>query len=115
MSKQNRTVRVHMLLSEKEAKVIHDRMAEVEMTNQSAFFRKMATDGYIIHVDLSDIRALTKLMGICSKNLNQYVRRANETGSIYAADIEDLSDRLSEIRTEVDVILKQFVNIIKNR
>ena len=73
----------------------------------------MALDGYIIYVDLSDIRALTKLLGMCSKNLNQYVRRANETGSIYAADIEDLNERFGEIRSEVDLILKQFVKTLK--
>ena len=33
----------------------------------------------------------------CSDNLNQYAKRANETGSIYAADIEDLQNRLDEI------------------
>ena len=27
----------------------------------------------------------------------QYAKRANETGSIYAADIEDLQNRLDEI------------------
>lgn len=86
-------------------------MSKIGMANQSAFFRKMATDGYIIHVDMSDIRALTKLLGMCSKNLNQYVRRANETGSIYAADIEDLSERLSEIKADVKAILKQFEKI----
>lgn len=33
----------------------------------------------------------------CSDNLNQYAKRANETESIYAADIEDLQNRLDEI------------------
>lgn len=112
MSKQNRTIRVHMLLSEKEAQVIYDRMVEVGMTNQSAFFRKMAIDGYIIHVDLSGIRALTKLMGVCSKNLNQYAKRANETSSIYATDIEDLKERFDNIRAGVNMILKQFTKIL---
>lgn len=112
MKKDNRTVRVHMLLSEQEAKVIRERMAEVRMTNQSAFFRKMAVEGYIIRVDMSEFRALTKLLGICSKNLNQYVKRANETGSVYAADIEDLRERLGEIKEDVKKILKQFEKML---
>ena len=33
----------------------------------------------------------------CTNNLNQYAKRANETGSIYATDIEDLQNRLDEI------------------
>ena len=43
-----RTVRVHMLLSEKEAQTIHKRMSECGITNQSAYLRKMGIDGYII-------------------------------------------------------------------
>ena len=46
--------------------------------------------GYIIHLDMSDIQEMIRLLRICSNNLNQYARRANETGSIYAADVDDL-------------------------
>ena len=41
--------------------------------------------------------ALSVLLQRCSTNLNQYAKRANETGSVYAADIEDLRSRLDEI------------------
>ena len=43
------------------------------------------------------MRELVSLLRYCSNNLNQYAKRANETGSIYAADIEDLRVRLDEI------------------
>ena len=55
---------------------------------------KMALDGYCIRLDLQDVKALVSLLRICSNNLNQYAKRANETGSIYRADIEDLQKRL---------------------
>ena len=57
----------------------------------------MALDGICIKLDLEDVRQLTSMLRRCSDNLNQYARRANETGSIYAADIEDLQKRLDEI------------------
>ena len=113
MSDKKRKNMLHMYVSDQEEKQIYDRMAKTGYASLSAYLRSMALDGYIIYVDLSDIRALTKLLGICSKNLNQYVKRANETGSIYAADIEDLNERLSEIRSEVNLILKQFVKTLK--
>ena len=37
------------------------------------------------------------LLQNCSNNLNQYAKRANEDGSIYAADIQDLQKRLDEL------------------
>ena len=109
MSKKRKNM-LHMYVSDQEEKQIHDRMTETGFASLSAYLRSMALDGYIIHVDLSDIRALTKLLGMCSKNLNP-----NETGSIYAADIEDLNERLNEIRADMKTILKQFVKYSKTR
>lgn len=63
----------------------------------SAYIRKMALDGICVKLDLQDVQELTVLLRRCSNNLNQYAKRANETGSIYAADIEDLKVRLDEI------------------
>ena len=34
---------------------------------------------------------------MCSNNLNQYAKRANECGKVYAADMEDLRQRLDEL------------------
>ena len=63
----------------------------------SAYVRKMALDGICVKLDLADVRQLIVLLQRCSTNLNQYAKRANETGSVYAADIEDLRSRLDEI------------------
>ena len=40
---------------------------------------------------------MVSLLRRCSNNLNQYAKRANENGSIYAGDIRDLQARQSEI------------------
>ncbi len=67
------------------------------MRNMSAYIRKMALDGICVKLDLKDVREVSSLLRQCSNNLNQYAKRANETGSIYAADIRDLQKRLDEI------------------
>ena len=54
---------------------------------------------------------MTRLLRICSNNLNQYTRRANETGSVYAADVEDLRGRLDELWNGMDKILRGLANI----
>ena len=76
-----KSVRVEFVMSEQEAELVKGRMAELDITNLSAYLRKMAVDGYIIHLDMSDIQEMIRLLRICSNNLNQYARRANETGS----------------------------------
>lgn len=76
---------------------IRVKMEEAGILNMSAYVRKMALDGICVRLDLEDVRQLIVLLQRCSNNLNQYAKRANETGSVYAADIEDLRSRLDEI------------------
>ncbi len=106
-----KSVRVEFVMSEQEADLVKGRMAELGITNLSAYLRKMAVDGYIIHLDMSDIQEMIRLLRICSNNLNQYARRANEVGSIYAADVEDLRTRLDGLWDGMDKLLRKFANI----
>ena len=84
-------------LAQEEKDRIRDIMDEAGIRNMSAYVRKMALDGICVKLDLEDVRELSVLLRRCSNNLNQYAKRANETGSIYAADIADLQARLDEI------------------
>ena len=84
-------------ISPKDKERIRAKMEEAGILNMSAYVRKMALDGICVRLDLTDVRQLIVLLQRCSTNLNQYAKRANETGSVYAADIEDLRSRLDEI------------------
>ena len=112
--KKKRDVRIEFVVSEQEAELIQEHMAELGITNLSAYLRKMAVDGYIIHLDMSGIQEMTRLLRICSNNLNQYTRRANETGSVYATDIEDLHTRLDDLWSGMET-LQTFRKQPKNR
>ena len=107
---EKRDSQVHFLMSSSEYQRLCEKTERLGISNQAAYLRKMALDGYILHLDMSDIRKLTRLLNACSNNLNQYVRRANETDSIYAADIEDLRERLDVIGNQVKTILQQYAN-----
>lgn len=109
--RSKKSVRVELVMSEQEAELVKEHMAEMGITNLSAYLRKMAVDGYIIHLDMSDIQEMIRLLRICSNNLNQYTRRANETGSIYAADVDDLRTRLDSLWDGMDKLLRGFANI----
>lgn len=106
-----KTVRVEFVMSEQDAELVKGLMAELGITNLSAYLRKMAVDGYIIHLDMGDIQEMVRLLRICSNNLNQYAKRANETGSVYAADVEDLRTRLDGLWDGMDKLLRGFANI----
>lgn len=54
----------------------------------SAYIRRMVLHGQIIQTDVSGIVPLVNAMRTVSNNINQIARKANETHSIYAEDIE---------------------------
>lgn len=81
------------------------KMDELGIRSMGAYLRKMALDGYCINLDLQDVKELVSLLRRCSNNLNQYAKRANETGNIYESDIRDLQERLEEIWTDMKEVL----------
>ena len=52
--------------------------------------RKMALNGYVLHVDLSPVQELVSLQRRCSNNLNQVAIQANTYGGIYPEEIKAL-------------------------
>ena len=57
----------------------------------------MVLKGQIIQMDVSGIAPLVNAMRTINYNVNQIARKANETHSIYAEDIEILKGGLIEI------------------
>lgn len=112
MGENTRSIQLHFYVSEKENEIIKERMEESGIINLSHYLRKMAISGNIIHLDMTDIKNVSRLLNSCSNNLNQYVRVAHETGSIYETDIKDLKERLTEVTKQFKVILKGFVKLM---
>ena len=76
---------------------IYEKMLSMGIRSLSAYIRKMALDGYCLTLDLPQLRRMAYLLQMCSNNLNQYAKVANENGRVYAADMEDLRQRLDEL------------------
>ena len=81
---------IYIKVSPKELQIIRERMENIGIRNLSAYVLKMAIDGFIIQLDMTEIKEMLRLMRINSNNLNQYAKKANETGSIYKEDIQEL-------------------------
>ncbi|MBQ9679949.1 MAG: plasmid mobilization relaxosome protein MobC [Ruminococcus sp.] len=111
MNKENRTIQLHFYVNEQEYEKIKEGKASAHIRGLSTYLRRMAIYGHIIHVDMSEIQKLTSLLGICSNNLNQYARKAHQTDSIYQTDIEDIRERLNEIRVEIGKLMDIYSKI----
>ena len=63
-------------------------------------------------MDLSDLKEVLRLLQISGNNLNQYAKKANETGSIYHEDIEELRTNQKEILQKMRKVLDRLTAIM---
>lgn len=105
--------RLEARLTEQELKLIEEKMKKCEIRNKSAFLRKMAIDGYLIQLDLTDVKEMIRLLRINSNNLNQYARKANECGSVYEKDIRKLQNQQKLMWVEMRKILENLSKLQK--
>lgn len=103
-----RTIEIHFLVSHGEREHIEQKMKEAGISSLAAYMRKMAIDGYVVDMDLSDVKELVRLLRICSNNLNQYAKKANESGKVYGNDIDDLQAKLDGIWDETKNIMAKL-------
>lgn len=95
--KEKRDEIVILRLTKTEKNRIYEKMFSMGIRSLSAYIRKMALDGYCLRLDLKELQRMAYLLQMCSNNLNQYAKRANECGKIYSADLADLRTRLDEL------------------
>ena len=102
---------IMLRLTPSEKKQIRKKREELGVQNMSSYFRKMALDGYCVRLDLTDVKELIYLLRMCSNNLNQYAKKANQTGSIYEEDILDLKTRFEEFWEMAKELLVRLATI----
>ena len=106
MAKRKRDVPVLFWVSAEELELIRQKMQQYGTENLSAYLRKMAVDGYVVQLDLPELKELVSLMRYSSNNLNQLTRKVHETGRVYDADLEDISQRQEQLWEGVKKLAK---------
>lgn len=104
-------IRKEIVLTKEEKEIIMKRMKEAGMNNMSAYIRRMALYGYVIHLEIADLKEVLRLMKINSNNLNQYTKRANETSNVYQEDVNELLLNQQKMLVLLGSILEQIIKI----
>ncbi len=102
---------IYIKIKPNEKEKIREKMKEAGIKNMSAYIRKMAIDGYVIRLDLSDLNEVARLLHINSNNLNQYAKQANTNGSIYYGDIQNLKRQHEELCRLLKAIYQRLLTI----
>ena len=111
MYQRKRPLRIVFYVSEEEGALIEANMERAGIQNREAYLRKMAIDGHVLVLDLSDVSKMVSLLRNATGNLNQVARRANETRSIYESDIRDLQAGYDRLWEQASGILKELAKL----
>ena len=111
--KRVRSMPIYVWVRPDEMEVIQGRMAEAGISNLSAYVRKMALNGYVLHVDLSPVQELVSLQRRCSNNLNQVAIQANTYGGIYPEEITALQRDYEKLWRPLSDLLEKLSAIVR--
>ena len=113
MGNRKRNLHLHVMVTAEELEQIHARMAEAGISNTGAYVRKMALNGYILHVDLAPVKELVSLQRRCSNNLNQIAIHANAYGGIYPEEIAALQRDYAALWGPLSDLLKKLSALVE--
>ena len=97
MTNRTRKIVLRVPVTPAERELIRQKMALLHTRNFSAYARKMLIDGYVVHIDTTDIRAQTAELQKIGVNVNQITRRLNSMGPLYTQDVADIKGALAQI------------------
>ncbi|MCL2776124.1 MAG: MobC family plasmid mobilization relaxosome protein, partial [Oscillospiraceae bacterium] len=81
--------------------------------NLRAYLLKMAVDGMVVNLDLSEVNECSRLLRNIGNNINQLAKRANEGGNVYTDEIADVKAQLGEIWEQQNKIIRSLAKILE--
>lgn len=111
MANRNRPIQVKFRVTPEERVLIDKRMAQTGTINMAAYLRKMAIDGYVVKLELPELRDLISLLRRTSNNFNQIARRVNSTNRIYEDDIHEMKLMIDKAWEATNKVLEKLAAI----
>lgn len=97
MEKEKRLINHNFKTTESEAAIIQKKMNMLGIRNKSPYMRVLALNGYILKLDMPQIREMLRLLGNMTNNLNQIAKRLNTHGNLYETEIEEIQQKQDEL------------------
>lgn len=113
MENRKRNVQIIIRVTEEERSLIEEKMRQIPTLNLSAYARKILIDGCIITLDLQEVKGHTAQLQKIGVNINQIAKRINETGRIYADDMNEIKRAMEEVWRLERRLLLQFKSLTK--
>ena len=111
MANRTRDIRLLFRVTQEERDMIEAKMEQFGTTNMAAYLRKMAIDGYVVRLELPEVRDMVSLLRRISSNINQIAKRVNQTDRLYQAEIAEIQQKQEEIWQAVKEIIAKLAAI----
>lgn len=111
MAKRKRNIVIRFRVTPEEREMIESKMAQFGTSNMAAYLRKISIDGYVVRLNLPELREMVSLLRRSGNNINQIAKRVNETSRIYDADIDCLKENQEKIWAAANGILTRLASI----
>ena len=97
MANRTRGRQIKFYATPEEWAFIRSKMAQAGMTNSGEYLRQMAMKGYVIEIDFSAVKELSKEVGGISRNINQIAKRINSTDTVYKEDLSEIQEYMEKV------------------
>jgi len=111
MANREREIQLKFRVTQQEREMIEQKMALLGTRNMAAYLRKIAIDGYVIRLELPELKEMVSLLRRSSNNLNQLTKRVHEIGRVYDADLEDIVQNQERLWRAANDILAALAKI----
>ncbi|WP_156991385.1 plasmid mobilization protein [Caproicibacter fermentans] len=111
MANRNRQIQLKFRVTPQEREMIELKMAQLGTKNMAAYLRKISIDGYVVKLELPELKEMVSLLRRSSSNLNQLTKRVHETGRVYDADLEDIVQNQERLWRAANDILAVLAKI----
>lgn len=108
MVQRERSVSRLLRLTPQENALLEQKIQQSGIKNREAFMRKMLLEGYVLSLELPELKEILRLTRYTSNNVNQIARHAHETGRYYIEDIEQMVRNQEAIQDALKEVLNRL-------
>ena len=108
MAQRERSVSRLLRLTPQENALLEQKIQQSGIKNREAFMRKMLLEGYVLSLELPELKEILRLTRYTSNNVNQIARHAHEPGRYYIEDIEQMVRNQEAIQDALKEVLNRL-------
>jgi predicted PurR-regulated permease PerM len=113
MKKLKRNINMGFRVTEEEQQWIHERMKQANISSLRVYLLKMAVNGWVVNLDLTEVSECSRLLKTVSNNVNQIAKFTNTVGSVHSTDMEKIQAHLDAVWKQQNKILRSLTKMLE--